>query len=361
MDTPVLDRILDFQFDPDTKEMLLAMMGRMMFPVRELDKWECTPYMFGMAGTGKSMILNCISLLYRSEAVGYLADRMDGHFGLEGILNAEVVLGLDMPSDITQAIETSVIKKMCSAEPIVVNKKGAKQVTIRKWEPPIMFSSNYTPTWPSKMGDIPRRILVFKCPDIIRQRDTTLMDKLTAELANIACRIFHAYHDLRFRLGEADIAQHITDAMKQWSGDLQSVTSTVFRFLATPDDERVVKTPDNHFHDVQIIKSPGDAILRKDLVKWFKLWSERNGFGTDFKNDEAAFAQHGFVSPEQRVFTCHHCQKRHFCDTRTVRKCCDDSLPTSRTKKFIIEGLKIVVTQLDENDPRVMDGSHYDE
>eukprot|EP00873_Tetraselmis_striata_P013150 jgi/Tetstr1/433414/TSEL_022688.t1 len=208
---------------------------------------------------------------------------MDGHFGLEGILNAEVVLGLDMPSDITQAIETSVIKKMCSAEPIVVNKKGAKQVTIRKWEPPIMFSSNYTPTWPSKMGDIPRRILVFKCPDIIRQRDTTLMDKLTAELANIACRIFHAYHDLRFRLGEADIAQHITDAMKQWSGDLQSVTSTVFRFLATPDDERVVKTPDNHFHDVQIIKSPGDAILRKDLVKWFKLCGQLVWLGSGCK------------------------------------------------------------------------------
>jgi hypothetical protein len=59
--TPILDHILDYQkFDEEQKEFLYAAIGRMLFPLGELDNWGFGVALIGIAGTGKSLILDHI-------------------------------------------------------------------------------------------------------------------------------------------------------------------------------------------------------------------------------------------------------------------------------------------------------------
>lgn len=57
-ETPALDIILDSQvFDDEKKELLFAMIGRMLFPRGHSDDWNLGVIFAGLGGTGKSVIL----------------------------------------------------------------------------------------------------------------------------------------------------------------------------------------------------------------------------------------------------------------------------------------------------------------
>lgn len=146
VETPNLDNVLDYQFGPEVKNMMLALMGRTLFPVKTYDRWELFPFLFGAGGTGKSLVLQCVDRMFRSDAVARFAGDTDGRFSLESFIDAEVIIGTDMPADITNAIEDTDMQKMCSGEPVVVNRKHKKTVRIPKWKSHTVFASNYPPS-----------------------------------------------------------------------------------------------------------------------------------------------------------------------------------------------------------------------
>nr|WRJ70056.1 DNA primase domain-containing protein [Oceanusvirus sp.] len=336
-DTPILDKILDHQFEEETKTFFLAMMGRLLFRMRELDRWECSPYLYGTAGTGKSLLLSCIKKLYREDAVKYFADEKDGRFALEGIADAEIVIGTDMPADIEKAIDPEVYQKMCSAEPIVVNQKGSKQFHIPRWNPPVCLASNFSPAWKNRGDRIGRRAVPFCFANVVTERDPSLEEKLEAELPNIAYRFLTAYHTLRERLGNKDLAQNLPEDVLGWAGEVRESTSDVFRFLSLHEDERVINGKKIKFE-----QTVGHIILRKDFVELYKQWVDEDDDATDkFVNDEAMFAHFGFSSPSSKLQICTFCLndgtlKRH------RKGCCDAYNTKARTTRHIIEGMKIV-------------------
>ena len=63
------------------------------------------PYLVGVGGSGKSLVLKVVSAMFRrSNAVGNLAARREEVFGLDNIARKEVVMGRDMPAKLSGVI-----------------------------------------------------------------------------------------------------------------------------------------------------------------------------------------------------------------------------------------------------------------
>ena len=91
--TPMLDMVLDAQFDADAKQLLLAMIGRLLFCVGKLDGFQVMPYLVGIGGTGKSLILSVVKAMFAPGTVGNLSPRREEVFGMANIADKHVVIG----------------------------------------------------------------------------------------------------------------------------------------------------------------------------------------------------------------------------------------------------------------------------
>jgi hypothetical protein len=93
--TPALDRILHHQFTLEVAATLHIMMGRLLWPVGQLDCWQVLLWLVGVGGTGKSMILEVVDAMYADECVATLSANQEGTFGLQGMDQAQVLIGRD--------------------------------------------------------------------------------------------------------------------------------------------------------------------------------------------------------------------------------------------------------------------------
>ena len=350
-DTPALDVVLDHQFNPDVKRWLLGLIGRMLFHVRERDRWEIALFLFGVAGAGKSLVLQLIQGLFRQDAVANFAAEKDGHFALEGLLGAEVVVGSDMPSDISKAIDGTELQKMCSGEPVVVNQKGKKQIRIPRWTSPLIFASNYEPSWKNSQDCIGRRLVPFRFANVVHQRDPMLGDRLAKELPNFCCRILTEYHALVREFGNKDITQCFPPDIKEWSGEVRASSSKLYEFLSMDEDERVVSFNGEcvqlYVHEkasrligeyvVKIEKCPtgGPALLinGNGFAAIFNAWRKRK----EFVCDGVTFAAKDFQNPKKK-WVCKSCGALY-----SVSCCKDTDRDNGRIQKICVDNMRVTL------------------
>jgi hypothetical protein len=67
--TPLLDRVLAHQFEPEVADILCALLGRTLVPLNLLDRWQVMPFLVGIGGTGKSLILTVLQHLFAPHGV----------------------------------------------------------------------------------------------------------------------------------------------------------------------------------------------------------------------------------------------------------------------------------------------------
>lgn len=124
-DTPLLDLILDAQFTSEVAELLCAMLGRLLFPVGDLDNWQVMPYLVGVGGTGKSLLLTIVSKLMAPGSVGNLSSKREEVFGLARscgtLLNAASTISLHpRPDTLTSNILSHLPLPSCTSSLHVV-------------------------------------------------------------------------------------------------------------------------------------------------------------------------------------------------------------------------------------------------
>lgn len=56
--------------------------GRMFYDVNERDTWQVIPFLKGVAGTGKSFIINILLSIFDPKDVGILSNNVEEQFGL---------------------------------------------------------------------------------------------------------------------------------------------------------------------------------------------------------------------------------------------------------------------------------------
>ena len=78
-------------------ELLCALLGRTLLPLNRLDRWQVLPFLVGIGGTGKSLLLTVLQHLFAHGRVGNLGCRREEVFGLANLVDKDVVIGRDLP------------------------------------------------------------------------------------------------------------------------------------------------------------------------------------------------------------------------------------------------------------------------
>eukprot|EP00798_Chlamydomonas_sp_ICE-L_P015064 gene15064-biopygen24116 len=293
-DTPIIDKILETNFDGEVASMFYAMVGRLFFEVGKHDDWQVMPYMIGVGGTGKSVLLNTITSCFAEDAVGNLSSKREEVFGSANIFDKEVVVGCDMPAEMSSCIPQVSFQSMTSGDRLEIPRKKEKAVFI-KWTTPIIIASNYTPDYKDTGDNIGRRIVSFRFDVAVpkAERDYGLKAKImeTGEIANFIHRALVEYDALRKRI-RGDFWTAVPPIMIDWQSRLAVATNKLHEFLSMDNEDRRYNiehiegatTPLNKF------KTAYSSVMR-----------------CMFEKDAGVFQHFGFLCPDTRMHVCKSC------------------------------------------------------
>ena len=329
--TPLLDVVLDAQFGADAAgrevaDLLLAFLGRLLFPIGSRDRWQAMPYLVGVGGTGKSLLLSVADAMFRKGAVGNLGGKREDVFGMANLVDKEAVFGRDMPAKLSGALSQELMQAMVSGEAMEVPRKGQVALNV-DWAAPVIMASNHMPDYVNTGNNVGRRIVIFRFANVVRDPVEDLLDRIRdAELPNVVCRALAAYRAATERAAAAGgFWKSVPPKVLEWRGDLAAATNKLHEFLAMDDDER------------------GCAIRRVEgRVTWVvdleAAFAER--FGQErFVLDAAVLAAFGFTANTKYENVCKSCKQ---VARGGKGRCCPAyDKGTNRTKKLVIQDMVV--------------------
>ena len=193
--TPELDKILDHQsFSHDVKEWFYALSGRILYAVREMDNWQVIMFLRGLAGSGKSTIIEELMSPYSTEFVSSLGNKFDERFGMAA-LNPERGILVWNNTEIrnTFGMSQSDFQKLISGEPVMIEEKNKNQFSA-VISAPGLIGGNERMNYKDSGGSIARRIVEFVFDYFVVKSDPQLKEKLRKEHAHILVKTNLAYH-----------------------------------------------------------------------------------------------------------------------------------------------------------------------
>jgi hypothetical protein len=329
--TPLLDTVLSAQLDADVSELLCALLGRMLFRVGQLDDWQVMPYLVGIGGTGKSMILSILHHMVAPGAVGNLASKREDVFGMANLLAKELVIGRDMPAKLSASLPQEVMQCMTAGEQMEVARKGtvATQVT---WTAPVIMASNHTPDYVNCGNNVSRRIVSFRFERVVSLPDETLLQRILAEeLPNVVCRVVSAYHALRARVEgtPGGFWRCVPPRILEWQSKLAAATNRLHDFLTMEDEDR----------GCRIIADPARITWLQDLRAAFQ-----RRVSCDLVPDHAVLQQHGFSVSETMANVCLACKQL---SKGGSVMCCPQYSQGNRRRKHVVYGMVLEAMDVD--------------
>ena len=237
--TPLLDSILDVQFDPDVADVLCGLLGRLLFPIRGMDNMQIMPYLEGLAGTGKSTVLEIAQLMFRKDAIGILPRDREIVFGLQKLVNMEVVVGMDMQEHLSRSIPQEHMQSMVTGDGMNVANKGGDAL-FDHWTVPLAMASNHMPDYDNSKGNVSRRLATFRFTREVTAQNMSLVATVEGtELPAVVARCLRAYHRLRERATAAGGFWNCApQKLREWQGDLGAATDKLQEYLAMDERER---------------------------------------------------------------------------------------------------------------------------
>tara|TARA_B110000977_G_scaffold74076_1_gene100208 strand:- start:10621 stop:12609 length:1989 start_codon:yes stop_codon:yes gene_type:complete len=231
--TPYFDSVLNYQkFNKDVCEWIFAMGGRLCFDVNEIDKWQCIPFLKGVARSGKStLITKVFRKFYCTEDVKTLSNNVERKFGLSAIMDGFMFIAPEIKGDL--ALEQAEFQSIVSGEDVSIAVKHEKAKSF-EWTVPGILGGNEVPNWRDNSGSILRRVLTADFTKQVREADPTLDAKLEVELPSILQKCVRAYLEFAQKWPEKDIwnivPQYFVDVQRQ----LATSCSPLESFLSEP-------------------------------------------------------------------------------------------------------------------------------
>lgn len=250
--TPNLQKILDFQFNDeadyiDICKWMYILIGRMFYDVSDHDNWQILPYLLGLAGTGKSTILEILNMIYEKEDIGYLGNNVEKQFPLQAIEDKFIFLSSELRD--WSNMDQATIQQMISGENVSVSKKF-KTATAKRWKIPGIIASNKEMTFQDSGGSISRRFVVFRFSKKVIEKDLGLLQKLKEEIPEIIIKCNKAYLEAVKIVNNRDIwtvmPRYFINTKESFSQDLDPIKSFIFggRYAFDQSDECFIRDTD---------------------------------------------------------------------------------------------------------------------
>ena len=228
--TPHMQQIMDCQeFPEEACRWLYAFVGRLIYPLNDLDQWQVIPFLQGQAGTGKSTILmNVCKNMFDSVDVGVLSNNIEKKFGLSAFVDKFVFIAPEVRNDL--GLDQAEFQSMVSGEEMSIAKKNliAEQV---RWRVPGILAGNQIPNWSDSAGSIARRIIIWEFvrkPDIT---DTRLGERLAREMSAIIVKCNRAYHAAVATVAADNVSKHLPEYFKETDALLVEEVDSLRNFL----------------------------------------------------------------------------------------------------------------------------------
>lgn len=240
--TPNLQSILDYQeFPENVCRWVYVFIGRLLYDMNDMDKWQCIPFFKGTAGSGKSTICNLISAIYDPSDVGTLSNNIEKQFGIGAFYDKYVFVAPEIKQDLK--LEQAEFQSIVSGEQvqIAIKNKTARTVT---WKVPGILAGNQVPGWVDNSGSIARRIALFQHNKTVKHADNRLGEKLKAEMDLILQKCNRAYIEKATECGHLNIWTQLPDYFVATKKSLQVQTNLLVAFL---DESGRVEIKENTF------------------------------------------------------------------------------------------------------------------
>ena len=321
LETPLFDKVLLAQFGEDVVEILRALIGRLFFEVSALDNWQVMPYLVGVGGAGKSLILLVIERLFKKGAVGNLAAKREDVFGMANLVGKEVVIGRDMPAKLSGSLSQEIMQCMTSGEGMEIPRKNDVAMQV-PWTIPTIMGSNHMPDYVNTGNNIGRRFASFRFDNIITDPQEDIFERICREeLVNIAVKSVRSYHALRakVRVNGGGFWKNVPAKMLEWQGKLAAATNKLHAFLTMESDKR---------RGYEIAHAPGRITWLLDFETVF-----REVMDAPFVSDAAVFANFRFKTSEKSIMVCIGCKQLPL---GRGTKCCPEYAHDRRRLKNVI-------------------------
>lgn len=288
--TPTLQYILNYQYASrddcdDISRFMYMCIGRMMFDRGDLEKWEFMVMILGIAGTGKSTIVDhVVKLFYDELNIAVISNSIETQFGIGGILKTvkQIFVTLSGELDKTcQLARTTMLQLVDGTTITSAMKNGSPEKTM--WPSHWMSAGNAFPAaWTDIGGSITRRIMIFQFLKQIKEKDkNTSLDKmLKKELPLIMQKSVRAYHWYVNRYGYYGAAT--SKAVKSFCPPYFTGTSEALANLTNHLRQYVVASG-------RIIIASHLVISEQDLFNDYREYCRSNGIPHDLSNKEIAY------------------------------------------------------------------------
>jgi hypothetical protein len=333
-DTPKWDELLETQLGERTGlvenlnicDMLEVLIGRVFYPVGKYDNWQVMPFLKGDGNTGKSTILDLVTLMLPIGSVGVITSKNEKTFGLEELYNKRAVIIPDLPSGFENILSQSDFQSMITGEPVSIARKNKTAISNQKWVAQLLFAGNFMIPYNDTSGSISRRIATFLFNTLVESKNTNLKDEIVKdELVAIMMRCIGLYRSVCETYKGLDFWTRIAPlGMRNIQDDVKQETNYLSNFLSNGDSY------------YQILRVSGEATTLENLDKAFSNHmkfthkQDKVKIGSDYYPIKAA----GFTI--KRVHLCKHCH--HPAGKET---CGDHYDASNRYRRFIIFDMQI--------------------
>ena len=229
--TPAFQMILEDQhLDKPVQLIMYAMLGRLLYKVNAVDKWQVILFIKGVAQSGKSTIGKIAKLFFKAEDVAVMSSNIEQKFGLEPISNMMLFICFEVTK--AWSLPRSDFQSLISGEELSLAGKHKTARTIQ-WEVPGLLLGNELGPWVDAAGSIVRRLLVTEFQHKIHKSDPNLDEKLQAELPNLIFKCQQAYSATCVKFQASSIWENIPSYFKQIQERIASSTNPIREFIET--------------------------------------------------------------------------------------------------------------------------------
>lgn len=213
-----------------------ALLGRLLFRVNDKDSWQVIQMIKGVAGCGKSTILNLVGKFFRAEDVETLSNQTRGGGRAIGVLETVYDKFLWRVYEIKEnfGLDQSAFQSMVSGEIVPIDRLNQKTISVA-WSVPGILAGNEFGGWRDNSGSILRRVLVSNFAHIIdeKHKDPLMPSKLDKELPAILHKCLLAYSFLTSIYKGSDIWQVVPEYFRWTRSKLSAASDPLASFLAS--------------------------------------------------------------------------------------------------------------------------------
>jgi hypothetical protein len=194
------------------RKFILAMGGRLLFPLGKFEQWQVFVYFLGLAGTGKSLFLRLVAKCLEKRDVAILNNALQRGFALDGVEKAKFFLGLDLDSGFQ--LDQATFNSMVSGEDVSITRKFKQPLTV-VWTLHGGFAGNKLPNWEDNGGSLTRRVIVIEFLRKVTNSDPKLFEKCCLKMDRFLKLIVSAYHDFVAQFGKCNIKEAMPAKFRQ--------------------------------------------------------------------------------------------------------------------------------------------------